>query len=96
MLNHVNLKAASVYCKNINLGEYLTAVPNKGFWKCNYFRIILEYNKPYSSSTSQQLRLNQDKTVTINLTLKILSKSRPIHGVDRPGLEFRDQDQESC
>ena len=28
------------------------------------------------------------------LDLKILSRSRPIHGVDRPGLEFRDQ--ESC
>ena len=30
------------------------------------------------------------------LDLKTLSRSRPIHGVDRPGLEFRDQDKESC
>ena len=38
---------------------------------------------------------NKTNTKT-SLDLKILSRPRPILGLDRPSLEFWDQDQESC
>ena len=60
-------------------------------------RLVLKLN--FKRDQDQDLswnKISNETNTKTGLDLKILSRPRPILGLDSPSLEFRDQDQESC